>query len=63
MMNYTSNKMLRMFSEDAGSPELRTPELGKFSSDSRKQAHRKVRRSMTAPAAFAWMSYEQLKRM
>ena len=62
MMNYISNKMLRMFSEDAGSPELRTPELGRLSS-SRKRAARKVSRTQMSPAICARMSYEQLKRI
>ena len=63
MLNYVANQMLRMFCEDTGSPELRTPELGKFSSGVRKRGHHRNTRHTDCPAAYAWLSYEQLKHM
>ena len=63
MMNYVTNQMLRMFGEDTGSPELRTPELGKLQSGTRRRSPRKSTRRALSPATCAWLSYEQLKRM
>lgn len=63
MMNYITKQMLRMFGEDTGSPELRTPELGKLQSGSRKRASHRSHRIAECPAAYAWLSYEQLKRI
>lgn len=62
MMNYIANQMLRMFGEDTGSPELRTPELGKLQSGDRKRGPRRSHRIAECPAVYAWLSYEQLKR-
>lgn len=62
MMNYLSNKMLRLFAEDAGSPELRTPELGRLGSKY-ERASRRFKRSMISPAVFARMSYRELIQM
>lgn len=63
MMSYVTKQMLRMFSEDAGSPELRTPELGRYQGGEHKRAAKKSARSMRAPAIYAWLSYEQIKQM
>ena len=63
MTNYVANQMLRMFCEDTGSPELRTPELGKLSSGDRRRGPRKSTRRAQSPAAYAWLTYAQLKRM
>ena len=62
MMNYLTNKMLRLFAEDAGSPELRTPELGRLGS---KYEHvsRRFERSMISPVVFAGMSYREFMHM
>ena len=62
MMNYLTNQMLRLFAEDAGSPELRTPELGRFGSKY-KRTTRRVERSMISPVVFAGMSYRELIQM
>ena len=62
MMNYASNNMLRMFAEDAGTPELRTPELGKYYGK-RKRTSPKNAGFISSVTAFARMSYEQLKRL
>ena len=62
MMNYISNKMLRLFAEDAGSPELRTPELGKLSSKY-ERVQRRFERSMISPVVFAGMSYREFMHM
>ena len=63
MKNYIANQMLRMFGEDTGSPELRTPELGKLRSDDRRRGHRRNVRRAESPLVYAWLSYDQLKRM
>ena len=62
MMNYLTNQMLRLFAEDAGSPELRTPELGRLGS---KYEHvsRRFERSMISPVVFAGMSYREFMHM
>ena len=57
MMNYISNKMLRLFAEDAGSPEL-----GKLGSKYERTT-RRFERSMISPAVFAGMSYRELMQM
>ena len=62
MMNYISNKMLRLFAEDAGSPELRTPELGKLGSKYVRTSHR-IEHSAISPVVFAGMSYRELMQM
>ena len=62
MMNYLTNQMLRLFAEDAGSPELRTPELGRFGSKYGR-ASRKFERSTISPVVFAGMSYRELMQM
>ena len=63
MMNSIANQMLRLFGEDTGSPELRTPELGTFSSGGHTRGHHRNTRHTDCPAAYAWLSYEQLKHM